>query len=652
LVYAAVESEARGELTLTVRTDERVAGFLALGWSVGVGQAVQDGSGVFRLDDADPPLGLSPRETSVFGSAASSAGLMAGVATTSGTAVANLHPAVVEAAESRRALIVISADRPAELHQVGANQTTDQRGLFGAAPVWYQTLPAGLDDQAARAAGLAAAQAAAGKLSGVPGPAHINIQFREPLVPSDWPDQMIRARRAEAAPRTRLREAALTPPTIRRPGPPDGSSGQFLPVVLEHGRLTLVLAGFGAGPAAAALAEAAGWPLIAEPVSGSWGGPNAVPAGRLVADVIGHRVERLVIFGRPVLSRPITRLISDPRIESIVVHPGGGAWFDLGPRSGLVVGSVAVAAVGAADCGPGLTAGDGKPLADQPGGPVEQAWLNDWLALGSDLCRHLVSQPFPNGPAVAWLAVRAALPQGWPDLAGSTGRGGADRTGGGPAGMIAGRVGGGLVVGSSSAIRDLDLVPPPTRPNQAVAALRGAAGIDGTISFATGLHLANAEEGPTRVLLGDLALAHDSGALLLPTLERKANLQVIALVDGGGGIFESLEPSGPGLEPAFERFFTTPVTIDLEHLAAAYGASYYRTSSAEELRATLDSPPPGISLVEVRLARWQRQAGELQAVELSRQNPQFHSMFAGIDEDSPRTMLFDGSARLNGRRTP
>ncbi|MDR2253818.1 MAG: hypothetical protein LBD97_08200, partial [Bifidobacteriaceae bacterium] len=146
LVHAAAEAEARGEVTLTVRIDERVAAFTALGLATA-------GSGIV------------------------------GVVTTSGTAVANLHPAALEAAAARTPLIAITADRPAELQGVGANQTVDQRGVFGAAPRWERTLEAGIDPAGARAAGLAAAAAASGRRSGVPGLAHINVRFREPLTP-------------------------------------------------------------------------------------------------------------------------------------------------------------------------------------------------------------------------------------------------------------------------------------------------------------------------------------------------------------------------------------------------------------------------------------------------------------------------------------
>ncbi|MDR2453604.1 MAG: hypothetical protein LBD51_03420 [Bifidobacteriaceae bacterium] len=507
------------------------------------------------------------------GAAAGRWGGLAGVATTSGTAVANLHPAVMEAAEARLPLIAISADRPAELHGVGANQTTDQRGVFGAAPVWARTLPAGLDPALAQAAGLAAAAAAVGERSGLPGPAHLNIQFREPLVPQPgwWP--------APGGP------GAAPPPgagpplgPVGAPGaggaPPPGPAGglanqaaQLLPAALERGPKTLVLAGFGAGPAAAELALAAGWPLVADPASGAWWGPNCVPAGRLAADLLGSQVERVVVYGRPVLSRPVARLAQQPGLETVIVHPGGGPWFDLG-RVARRVASAALA----------------------PSGPPtgqERAWLDRWLQAGRAAWARVAARPFPSGPAIAACVAQAA---------------GAGR----------------LVVGASSAIRDLDLVPAPAGPSGLVAAMRGAAGIDGTISFAAGLDLAAPGPGPTRVLLGDLALAHDSGGLLLPTSETRPNLQVIVLQDGGGGIFETLEVAGPGLEAAFERFFATPVQLEVKALARACGAAFAEVSTERDLVAALACPPAGISLVSVRLPRAARRGADADAVRLSR----------------------------------
>jgi 2-succinyl-5-enolpyruvyl-6-hydroxy-3-cyclohexene-1-carboxylate synthase len=370
----------------------------------------------------------------------------------------------------------------------------------------------------------------------------------------------------------------------------------------------LVVAGFGAGPAAAELAAAANWPLVAEPASGSWHGPQAVPAGRLAVELLGDRVERVVVFGRPVLSRPVTRLIQDPGVEAVIVHPGGGPWFDLGRRVGPVAGAVIP---------PGP---DERGPRGRRGGPDE--WLEAWLTAGWEAWRQIAALPFPNGPAVAAaVAAAAGLTGPAPPTASgpgapsvcAEGRSGASS---GWGGIVPGEVGG-LVVGSSSAVRDLALVPPPVAPGGLVAAPRGVAGIDGTVSFAAGVAAARAP-GATLALLGDLALAHDVGGLLTPALERQVDLRVVVLADGGGGIFETLEPARPGLEATFERFFATPVELDLAGLARAYGLAFAEAGDRDQLREALAAPARGISLVRVPLERAARRGMEARAVELSR----------------------------------
>jgi 2-succinyl-5-enolpyruvyl-6-hydroxy-3-cyclohexene-1-carboxylate synthase len=534
LVYAAVEAETRGQLTLTVRIDERVAAFTALG-------------------------------------IATATGTPAAVATTSGTAVANLHPAVVEASEARVPLVVVSADRPAELHGVGANQTTDQRRIFGAAPVWERTLSAGLLSEPIKAAAVAAVNAACGKRSEVRGPAHINVQFREPLAPSSFTPGFSSA---SASPNLNLGLGveAVNP---EKQGPGQLNLAQLNPVQLESGPRTLVVAGFGAGPAARELAQAAGWPLLAEPASGSWGGPNLIPAGRLAAQILGSQVERAIVFGRPVLSRPVVNLLQKPTVASVIVHPGGGQWFGLAANVSRVVSAVV------------------PPL--EPDAQAK-AWLENWLEVGHALWQNLVQQPFP-----APVLVAQAL---------------ADVTAGGKP----------LVVGASSAIRDLDLVPSPSNP-PAVFAMRGAAGIDGTISFAAGLNLGLDQPGPVRVLLGDLTWAHDVGALLVPTLERQPQVQAVVLGDGGGGIFETLEPATQVPPPVFERFFATPVQWDWQNLTAAYGVGFTAVSSEAELRTVLADPPDGFSLVLVQLERGVRRGVEAKTVEFWGKGPVCPSRF-------------------------
>ncbi|RIQ35643.1 thiamine pyrophosphate-binding protein, partial [Jiangella rhizosphaerae] len=210
LAHALATAAARGDLRLHVRIDERVAAFTALGLARVAGPVA--------------------------------------VVTTSGTAAANLHPAVLEASHAGVPLLLLTADRPHEVRGTGANQTTDQVRLFGSAVRYFADVPAPYgrpgEDADLRALLARAVAAAAGARSGDPGPVHLDLAFREPLVPDDdaaWPASAAGAADVVAA-------------------VPAGE-----PVVLDEGPRTVVVAGDGAGAAARAFAEAAGVPLLAEP---------------------------------------------------------------------------------------------------------------------------------------------------------------------------------------------------------------------------------------------------------------------------------------------------------------------------------------------------------------------------------------------------
>ena len=520
LILAAARAEAAGWVKTLVRLDERSAGFAALGLILaGVG-----------------PVALI---------------------CTSGTAAANYHPAVLEAAHSALPLLVITADRPAALQRVGANQTTNQVGLF--APVVLrelfpkQTWP----PEDWQLTGRQAIAAAVGARSGQAGPVHINVPLADPLVPKPgW----------LAA--TNLGPTQAVSP-VSPPVSPPAQASQLLALELEFGPRTVVVAGAGAGPAARQLAEVAGWPLLAEPESGSWGGPNVISAGRLL--VARHRlakqIERLVVFGRPVLTRPITQLVQRSDLTVIGVHPGAGQWFDQGRAARVLASEVRLA---------------GLP------GPAELTWLGQWQKAGQAAWQaascYLQSQPL-SGPLVAATVAEAC--------AGSP-----------------------LLVGASSALRDLDLTPATGGP---VYSLRGLAGIDGTVSAASGLALGLAR--PVMALLGDLTLLHDAGGLALGVLEAEFDLTLVVLNDRGGAIFEGLEVGRPDLRPVFERYMATEQAVDLAALAQAYGWGHKRVGDLGQLDQALARPPVGRRLVEVVLDRSGRANLEAQLAGLLDQPP-------------------------------
>lgn len=518
MAYALLAAEQAGAIRLHVLVDERSAGFVALGLAVA----------------SERPVG---------------------VVVTSGSAVANLHPAVLEAAHQRVPLVAISCDRPAELVARGGSQTTEHLGIFGSgagAAGGISRPRATVEVSDAADAGGAVGQLL-GRLRGpVSGPAHLNLAFTEPLVPTLPPSV----------------------PTLVAPDPPPASWSSVIPNALEPGPVTIVVAGDQA-PDLAQVAVHEGWPVLAEPSSGlrSAGAMSAPPA---LLDALGGEVERVVVLGRPTLSRQVTRLLARPDVEVVVVDP---------PAAQGTVPAARWLEVPGARHVDGLDRWEGE---DAARGPQLEA-LKRWQGASRRIEEVLDAE------------VTAALDGG--ELSGPVvARVVSD--------VVAGE-GGLLVAGASMAIRELDLA---AVPGARVVANRGVAGIDGTVSTALGHALARSSgpvggpgpvggSGPVRVLLGDLTLQHDMGGLVRGRLERDVDLQLLVLADDGGSIFATLEHGRPDHAEAHERVFATPQRLDLAALAAAVGARHTLVADGPGLVAALGSPVAGIEIVEVRLRR-------------------------------------------------
>ncbi|MBT8159174.1 MULTISPECIES: 2-succinyl-5-enolpyruvyl-6-hydroxy-3-cyclohexene-1-carboxylic-acid synthase [Arthrobacter] len=506
MAYALAEAEAAGRVRILVRIDERSAGFTALGLALSTGAPVA-------------------------------------VLTTSGTAVGNLLPAVMEANHAAVPLVVLSADRPAELLGTGANQTTIQLDIFGEHVRFAVDVAAGADPQRAVETAI---YAATGALEGTPpGPVQLNLAFRDPLVPE----------RGESLPATQGHGI------FHYDAGPQPMSMSPAPAGLPE-RRTVVLAGHDAGPVAEAFARAHGLPLLAEPSSNARFGPNAVGPYRQMLEHFGPDsalpIERVVVFGRPTLSRPVAALLAREDVPAAIYEPVPVAWYEHGRRREQRFESLA-------------------DLAEFSGrGPSE--WLDAWLLAGAAAQRALdlvlESSPEANGPAVGatvWTHAR-----------------------------------GQLVLGSSNGIRDVDLASAPApEPLATVYANRGLAGIDGTISTATGIALGAGRE--TTLLVGDVTFLHDAGGLLLGAGEPGPDLRIVVLNDAGGGIFGLLEhgkvEDDGGYGTAVERLFGTPHSVDISALAAAYGVGHVSVRTTAELAAALASPLKGRSIVEVRTDR-------------------------------------------------
>lgn len=497
LAYECFEADRIGLLRLHVRVDERTAGFLGLGLAKGSGAPVA-------------------------------------VLTTSGTATANLHPAVLEAWHAHVPLVVITASRPRSLINSGSNQTVDQDQLFGRHVRAYAGLSDEvLDHRSWRFEVARLFTAATGLRTRMPGPVQLNVEFSEPLMPTEfaWPPP---------AP-----ELVIT----ATENPPE-------PRMLPDGAQTVIIAGDctpAVGKEVADLAAAAGIPLMAEPSSNARRGSAALSTYRLLmSSPLAEEIERVVMFGRPTLSRPVSKLLARDDVELVVVSAYAD-WIDPGRAASLVT--------------------DAVRLPEAENLQWFEAWEEADRLVRKRLDSLLAAQSYLAGPALAamlWSALDTD------DV---------------------------LFAGSSGPIRDLDLAPIGAESPR-VYANRGLSGIDGNVSTAAGIALAL--ERPTHALLGDLTTLHDTTGLVIGQMEPRPDLRIVVANDDGGSLFATLEQGEPAHMGAFERLFGTPQGLQFEALASAARIGYRRVRTANELTQILTEPPAGLQLVEAVIDRAQR----------------------------------------------
>jgi 2-succinyl-5-enolpyruvyl-6-hydroxy-3-cyclohexene-1-carboxylate synthase len=466
---------------------------------------------------------------------AKASGSPAVVLCTSGTAAANFHPAVLEASHARTPLIVCTADRPPELRDTGAGQTVDQLDLYGRAVRWFCEVGVPGDHPGAGTSWRSIAARAVAECVGPPaGPVHLNLAFREPLVPTGAP-LLDAPGRPDGRPWT-----AVTPPTR---APDEATVARIADAVRAHPR-GLIVAGWGSDASAAAadrVATAAGWPVLADPISGLRQGPQAISTYEALLRSPGfaerHRPELVLRLGAAPTSKPLTAWLG-PEVPQLLVDPHG-AWLD--PGRG-VADRIAV------DAGPLLDALAG---ALEPPPERDGVWLRSWRA--------------------AEQAARAPLDDlldGWEAL--FEGRVARDTVDAMPDGAT-------LVVASSMPVRDVDAFARP-RAGVRFLANRGVNGIDGFVS--TVLGAATASSGPTVALLGDLCLLHDANGLL-GAVDRGVDAAFVVLDNDGGGIFSFLPQAE--LPDHFELLFGTPHGVDLADLASMHGLPVQRVEKAGEV---------------------------------------------------------------------
>lgn len=503
----AVAALRRPELTCHVVSDERAAGYFALGLVRGMA-----------------PTSRMP----------------AAVICTSGTAVANLMPAVMEANLAAIPLLILSADRPPEAHGWGSHQTADQLKLYGdharrffALPVPFVGAEEALDHRYLN--GLAA-QLIEASQTPVPGPVHANQPFREPLLPID-PGAI------PSAPNLPV------PVTIRAPIPQAASGLEGVAERLS-GRTGLILCGEGDYPetfaaALVALAEKLGAPILAEPLSNLRFGPHdrrlvLTRASRFLRRTDLPQPEWVLRLGRFPVSRTLERWLAglEHTLHILIAPPG--PWPDPLRRSDILLRGDALATV---------TALHAAPTASAPAG-----WLSTWQAQEIDAAQHTDLCHDGHAFAQAVSTLIAALPAKAH-----------------------------LFVGNSLSIRAVDSFSGTHAKPLTLHGNRGAAGIDGNLATAAGI--AAAHGAPMAVLIGDQTALHDCGSLAL-----LAGRPVVVIVvdNGGGGIFEQLAFSAALPPEILTRGFIAPPQVDFSALARAFGLSYAEADDVPRLQPLLD----------------------------------------------------------------
>lgn len=531
LALAIADAAEEGYFRLFVRVDERGAGFLALGLARATGAPVA-------------------------------------VACTSGTAVANLMPAVVEASYSGIPLVCVTADRPPELRNTGANQTIDQRRIFGDHVRYFAQLDPGDGDgdsgsDPGSARGLAEARAAVRAALRVVthgravGPVHVNVGFRDPLVPDDG--ESLRALWSDPVADTEVRShphVQAGAAVVQRDPP------RLDEVLRSLGRDSvprrgLIVAGDIPGPdtaqSVADLSEITGWPVLAEPsanVRCEQAISHFVP---LLTDRhfrAAHRPDLILTVGRFGLSRPTLALVREAPLH-VAVRVAGRDRPDPARTAAVVLSDVPVVDASYSSLG-----------VRDPG------WLGSWTAASRAAGRAVRDVLDParfNGIDVARMVVSVAA-------RGDT-----------------------VLLGPSRSVRDVQDYADAPRAGVRVVGNRGASGIDGLVSTAWGLALGSS--GRTFALLGDLSFLHDVGALLAPRIEPSPQLTIVVVDNNGGGIFSSLEPGRPAFARHFERVFGTPHDRDLLAVVRGFGMSAEQATDRESLAAILAEEWEGARVV-------------------------------------------------------
>jgi 2-succinyl-5-enolpyruvyl-6-hydroxy-3-cyclohexene-1-carboxylate synthase len=479
------------------------------------------------------------------------------VTCTSGTAAANLMPAVVEAREASVPLLLLTADRPPELRDVGAGQSIDQLKLYGSTVKWFCEVG---NQAPGRAAAVhlrsLACRAWFTSEDGRPGPVHLNFPLREPLAPVEEPDldPADWEGREDGRPWVTVSDAPrdATPTIIELLERDVGEAGR--------GAIVAGSTRYDVAHAAARLAAATGWPLLAEPTSGVRCGPH--DRSHVIAhyDVLlrskqfaeNHRPDLVIRIGDTPASKPLRAWLGGSR--QIVIDPDS-AWHEPTREAERIVATA-----------PDSTCEMLAAALEESLPPSPTDWAASWRMADALVPEALTATPDPSEPR-AYAALSDVLGNG--EL---------------------------LWVASSMAIRDVESFFPQTGSELRFLANRGANGIDGTVSSALGASIAAGRR--AFLLTGELALLHDVGGLLA-FRRRRAELTILCVNNGGGGIFDFLPVSEYAEGALYLEHVVTPSGVNLEALADLAGLPHTLVQSTDDIRAAAGEP----GLIEVRTDR-------------------------------------------------
>ncbi len=483
---------------------------------------------------------------------------------TSGTAAANLHPAVCEADESAVPLIVLTADRPPELRDIGAGQTIDQLKLYGSSVRWFCEVGTHEADDVGllhfRSVGCRAYAAAAGDPR--PGPVHLNVSWRDPLGPESQTGD-VRARSPLAL------EGRGDRPLTTVPSPPNRPADPLVAALserIEAAPRGLIVAGRmapGAAQPVAALARAAGYPILAEPTSqmrlGSHQRELVVTTYEPIARERPESLEpELVLrFGELATSKPLRTWLAElDDAAQLVVDPLYG-WNEPTRKAGAI-----------ARADPALLA---EALAARELPARNPGWSGSWLSAASAaeeaIAAELAGSPQPTEPGF-WRALGPELADG--EL---------------------------VYTASSMPIRDQEAFLPAGDADVLFLANRGANGIDGLIS--SGIGAAHASGRPTVIVTGDLGLVHDLGGLAA-LRDVETPVRIVVLDNGGGAIFEFLPQAEQLDRDEFEALLGSPRRLDIQRAAALFDLSHRRLDRLDGLGEALAA---GTGLIEIAIDR-------------------------------------------------